>query len=263
MGNLGSREENKSQRKAEIIDAARGLIRRKGQQGGPAFSMRSLAEQAGVSIATPYNLFGSKQAILVSLLDDDFAEFQTGLALIESGGLEAVFEALALMYRQFSGDPDFYRNVFAAISTEAGPELRFVLSGPRYAFWKRLLRDATQAGQLDAEVDPDAFAITLSQIMQANVREWATGYLELEEMDARIRYGVALALSAIATASGAAQLKKRLKTAEKDLQTIWRAVLRQRLHDGKLSEASRMVLADQLKHIGSPILEQPEEETTT
>ncbi len=233
------------------------------QQGASAFTMRSLAEQAGVSIATPYNLFGSKQAILVSLLDDDFAEFQRGLALIESGGLEAVFEALALMHRQFSGDPDFYRNVFAAISTEAGPELRFVLNSPRYAFWKRLLREATQAGLLDAKVDPDAFAITLSQIMQANVREWATGYLELAEMDARIRYGVALSLSAIATRTGAPQLRKRLKAAEQDLQSIWRSVLRQRLREGKLSETSQMVLADQLKHIGTSILEQPEEETTT
>ena len=78
-----------------------------------------------------------------------------------------------------------------------------------------------------------------------------------------VRYGVALALSAIATPDGAPLLKKRLKAAEQDLQTIWRTVLRQRLRDGKLSEASQMVLADQLKHIGTPILDQPEEETTT
>ena len=165
--------------------------------------MRALAEQAGVSIATPYNLFGSKQAILVALLDEDFAEFQTGLALIESGGLEAVFEALALMHRQFSGDPDFYRNVFAAISTEAGPELRFVLSGPRYAFWKRSAQgcDPGRAarrrggpGRVCHHLEPDHAV--------ANVREWATGYLELEEMDAQDPLRRALALSAIATPEG-------------------------------------------------------------
>ena len=257
---MGSREENKTQRKDDILCAARRLMR---QPGGSAFSMRSLAEQAGVSIATPYNLFGSKQAILVALLDEDFSEYQSGLAELESDGLEALFEAVALMLEQFAREPDFYRNVFAAVSSEAGPELRFLLSGPRYVLWKQLIREATRRGALDAGIDPDAFTITLSQLILANVQEWAGGYLELEEMEARIRYGLALVLSAIATEKAMKPLKTKLRTAEKDLQTRWRAVLRERMREGTLSEAARTVLADQLAHIGTNILEQPEEETTS
>ena len=256
---MGSREESKTQRMGDILGAARRLMR---QPGNSAFSMRSLAEHAGVSIATPYNLFGSKQAVLVALLDDDFSEYQKHLAGLESAGLEALFEAVALMHRQFAGEPDFYRNVFAAVSTEAGPELRFVLSGPRYVLWKQMIREATRAGALDASIDPDAFAISLSQLIFANVQEWALGFLELEEMDARIRYGLALALSAIATSGRKAELSVRLRAAEKDLQTLWRATLETRLREGRLNEAARTVLADQLEHIGAPILEQPEEETT-
>ncbi len=255
---MGSREQNKSQRKDDILDAARRLMR---QPGGSAFSMRSLAEQAGVSIATPYNLFGSKQAILVALLDEDFSEYQSSLAGLEGEGLDALFEAVALMLGQFTREPDFYRNVFAAVSSEAGPELRFVLSGPRYVLWKQLIREATLCGSLDAQIDPDAFTITMSQLILANVQEWARGFLELEEMDARIRYGLALVLSAIATEAGRAPLTAKLRAAEKDLQTRWRSVLSERLREGKLSEAARAVLADQLAHVGSTILEQPEEET--
>jgi len=256
---MGSREENKSQRKDDILRAARSLMR---QPGGSAFSMRSLAEQAGVSIATPYNLFGSKQAILVALLDEDFSEYQIGLAGLEHEGLEALFEAVAVMQDQFAREPDFYRNVFAAVASEGGPELRFLLSGPRYVLWKQLIRAATLSGLLNADIDPDAFTITLSQLILANVQEWSRGFLELEEMDARIRYGLALLLSAIATETGKPELNAKLHAAERDLQNRWRAILKERMREGKLSEAARTVLADQLAHIGSTILEQPEEETT-
>jgi AcrR family transcriptional regulator len=257
---LASREQNKSQRKREILSAARVLMR------GPdeaTFSMRALAEEAGVSIATPYNLFGSKQAILVALLDDDLAEYQAELAQLSTEGVDALFDAVALMTRQFAREPDYYRNVFAVVCAEAGPELRFVISGPRYALWKNLLRDATQAGLLDAGIDPDAFAITFSQLLFANVQEWSLGFLELVEMDARIRYGLALALTAVATDRSRRVLTDRLRSAERDLQTLWRAALKARLREGPLDDATRAVLADQLKHVGTPILEQSEEDTVT
>jgi AcrR family transcriptional regulator len=224
--------------------------------------MRALAEQAGVSIATPYNLFGSKQAILVALLDDNLAEYQAELSELTTGGVDALFDAAALMCSQFDGDPRFYRNVFASVAGEAGEELRFLVSGPRYVLWKNLLRDATQEGLLDAEIDPDAFAITLSQLLFANVQEWALGFLELAEMDARIRYGMALALLAIATDKSRPSLKERMQVAEGDLQKLWRAELRKRLAEGRLDESAKAILADQLKHVGTPILEQHREETT-
>ena len=251
---MGSREESKSRRRDDIVRAARSLLR---QPGVAALNMRTLATEAGVSIATPYNLFGSKQAILVAVLDEDFAEYQASLAGLESTGVDALFEAVALMRRQFDEAPDFYRNLFSTVRMEVGPELRFVLSGPRYTLWKNLLRTATEQGLLEADVDPDAFAITLSQLLLSNVQEWAAGYLALDEMDARIRYGVALVLSAVATGQSEAALRTRLREAEGDLQTLWRATLKQRLEEGTLNEAARAVLADQLKHIGTPLLEQP------
>ena len=55
-----------------------------------------------------------------------------------------------------------------------------------------------------ADVDPDAFAITVTQQMFANVQNWAQGQLSLDEMDARMRFGLALSLSAIATRGGEA-----------------------------------------------------------
>jgi AcrR family transcriptional regulator len=57
---LSKREQNKSDKRGQIIKAARELMRIRSSTG---FSMRQLADASGVSLATPYNLFGSKQGI--------------------------------------------------------------------------------------------------------------------------------------------------------------------------------------------------------
>jgi AcrR family transcriptional regulator len=54
-------------RREQILDAARRLIR---ATGGTDFPMRRLAEEAEVSLVTPYNLFGSKSGVLYALLSD-------------------------------------------------------------------------------------------------------------------------------------------------------------------------------------------------
>lgn len=245
---LASHEQNKSQRRHDILTSARALMR---ASGDTAFSMRALAEQAGVSIATPYNLFGSKHAILVAVLDADLAAYQARLEQLHADGVDVLFEAIAIMRDMLASEPDFYRNVIAAVSVDGGPELRFVFSGPRYALWKKLLKDATEAGLLADAMDPDAFTITLSQLMYANVQEWALGFLDLAEMDARIRYGLALLLTAVATDASRAALQKRLQAAEADLQSLWREALRKRLLDGPLEEDERVILADQLEHLSA------------
>lgn len=242
---MSSREAGKNQRRDVIVQAARALMQRTGDMG---FSMRSLAEQAGVSIATPYNLFGSKQAILVAVLNDDLTEYQQALDGLQADAIEVLFEGIALMSAMLGREPEFYRNVICAVSRD-GPEFRHMVGGPRYLIWKRLLRQATQAGLLDSQVDPDAFAIASSQLMVANVLEWAQGALSLEEMTARNQYGLALVLRAIATDASRAQLDAQMRSAEATLQQLWRQVLAERLQRGELDAETRELLADQLKFL--------------
>lgn len=250
---MPSWETAKSQRRDDIVAAARALMRRSGVDG---FSMRVLAEEAGVSIATPYNLFGSKQAILLEVLAADLKAYETALAKMHADEIEVLFRTVEMMADVFAEEPDLYRSVIAAVSRDGGPEFRFMVSGPRYLLWKRLLREATEAGLLRADVDPDAFAITVTQHMFANVLDWAQGNLSLAEMAGRIRYGLALSLVAIATPRSRAQIESRLKSAEIVLQQLWRTTLSARLKEGPLDAETRAVLADQLIHIENRSLEE-------
>ena len=61
---MGLRERRKLERRERILAAAQELIRATGSLG---LSMRALALKAEVSLATPYNLFGSKGAVLHAL----------------------------------------------------------------------------------------------------------------------------------------------------------------------------------------------------
>jgi AcrR family transcriptional regulator len=243
---MSTRDSAKSQRRGDIVAAARKLMR---DSGDPGFSMRSLAENAGVSIATPYNLFGSKQAILLAVLDADLAEYERALAELSADGVDVLFKAIAQMHALLARDPDFYRSMLVAVFRDGGPEFRHMVSGPRYLLWKKLLKQATAAGVLRNDADPDAFAIAVSQLLFSNILDWAHGVLSVEELEARSRYGLALALLALATPPNRAQLERELRAAEADLQRLWRGALARRLRQGPLDEESRALFADQLRHL--------------
>jgi AcrR family transcriptional regulator len=246
---MATRDHAKSQRRDDIVTAARHLMRDSGELG---FSMRSLAERAGVSIATPYNLFGSKQAVLLAVLDADLAEYERALGELSADGVEVLFQAIALVQELIARDPDFYKSMLVAVFRDGGPEFRHMVSGPRYLLWKKLLKQATAAGLLRADADPDAFAIAVSQLLFSNILDWAHGSLGLDELEARCRYGLALALLALATASSRAQIERELCAAESTLQRLWRGALARRLRQGPLDEESRALFADQLRHVAQP-----------
>ena len=55
------RTQRSDERRRRLVQAARELLN---EADGGAFSMSTLAQRAGLSLATPYNLFGSKAAIV-------------------------------------------------------------------------------------------------------------------------------------------------------------------------------------------------------
>ena len=83
---MSKREQNKNDKRGQIIKAARELMRIRSSTG---FSMRQLADASGVSLATPYNLFGSKQGIISAVMDTDLDDFKDRLLSIDSNPIIA------------------------------------------------------------------------------------------------------------------------------------------------------------------------------
>ncbi len=216
---MSNREEAKHSRRRKIVRAARVLMQQTGDTG---FSMRALAEQAGVSIATPYNLFGSKQAIMFAVLDADLEHYQKRLAKVRVDELDVFFKAVSLATTLYSTEPSFYRAVLFAVYNDGGREFRSMFGGPRHVMWRGFVQDAVKAGFLSSDVEPDAFAINLGRTFFSAILEWVSGELSLPELEAWVQYGFALSLSAMSTPLSADRLHDKAVAQQVRLVKLWK-----------------------------------------
>jgi len=144
---IGRREQAKAERRLRIMAAARDLIR---ETGDTNLSMRTIAKRAKVSLATPYNLFGSKRAVVLAVLEDerDFAERFASLRPVNS--IDHLFQALALAVGYYTDDPDFYLTLWKAMLDTNGKEGGGLSTPQRraqsHALWRTLLERAQRDG---------------------------------------------------------------------------------------------------------------------
>lgn len=227
---MATREAAKAQRRRDIVHAARALIRETGQAG---FSMRALADAAGVSIATPYNLFGSKQAIMFAVLDDDMSAYKRRLKRLKTDEIDVFLQAISVATKLYAQEPGFYKTVLFAVYADGGREFRSMFGPPRHAFWKQMVVDAIAAGCLKSDLDSDAFAVTLGHIFFAGILEWVAGELSIEELEARAQFGFALCLLSMAEPPARERLEKKARQLQGRLRKIWKAQhLESRARDG-------------------------------
>jgi AcrR family transcriptional regulator len=96
------------------LDAAERLL----AQGSAAFSMRDLADEAGVSFATPFNQFGSKAAIMLALSARRIALMHERLAraTLPPSAVARVLAAVDIATAVMLASPAVNRAVMGAIS---------------------------------------------------------------------------------------------------------------------------------------------------
>lgn len=209
-------EESKAIRRAAILAAARDLM---SAPDGVSFSMRKLAQLADVSVATPYNLFGSKQAILAALLKEDTKRLETYLDDAAGDELETFFTASAVMSFVYEQHPAYHRNLISTAFQGGGPDARQEMGAAAVQLWQKLVEDAIRAGYLEADVSARVFAVTFGELLLINILIWAHGFISIEEMKARNQFGVSLLLLGIATETGRARLIPYRVEAERILET--------------------------------------------
>jgi AcrR family transcriptional regulator len=203
----GRREAGKIERRQRIIRAARQLIRETGNAG---LSMRALAQRAGVSLATPYNLFGSKRAIVLAVLED-VREFQQRFSSAQSvDPLERIFTAVDIAMDFYLADPPFYRTLWAAVF-DTGDELRDAIFNPeRNAFWQNLVDNAAGAGVLMAAIDRALLGRHLDLLFRAVMLDWVVGDIQPEALAATARMGYALILKGACSPEWSGPLQARI-----------------------------------------------------
>ncbi|HUZ14093.1 MAG TPA: TetR/AcrR family transcriptional regulator [Caulobacteraceae bacterium] len=214
---LGRREAGKAERRQRIIRAARELIRETGNAG---LSMRVLAARAGVSLATPYNLFGSKRAIVLAVLQDvrDFHDRFSHLRATDP--LERIFLAIDIQIEIYLADPAFYKTMWAAVF-DTSDDLRATLWNPkRDAFWRGLIAAAVEAGALTADVNQEWLQRQLDHIFRSIMLDWVVGILAVDAVAPAARHGYALVLKGACAAEWRGPLHARILEGQQRLEQL-------------------------------------------
>jgi AcrR family transcriptional regulator len=208
---MGVREEGKNRRRDKITAAARFLI----QSGESGFRMRALAEEAGVSIATPYNLFGSKRAILAAVMDADLSRFKETLARQNADSLSMFSKTVSIARELIEMDPQFYKNVMLTADARA-PET----DRARLLHWQQLIDNAVADGFILTFADSMALATHLRQLFTMSFSRWARDEVTLKEAEAQVNYAITLSLAGVATPTSKQRLQSGLRTYQETLRTI-------------------------------------------
>ena len=218
VAGLGRREQAKAERRLRIIGAARDLIR---ETGDTNLSMRTIAKRAKVSLATPYNLFGSKRALVLAVLEDERDFAQRFASLHPINAIERIFQALTLAVGYYTDDPDFYRTLWKALLDTKNKEGGGLATPQRlaqsHALWRTLLENAQRGGFLERDVNASVLERNLSYAFNGVMLAWVMGGIATNEMLPTAGYAYALALQGAATRSGRERLQKKVVAYQKQL----------------------------------------------
>jgi len=194
---MSLRESNKQQNRHRILRAAEAIIR---EDGIDRLSMRHLGERAGVSLRTPYNLFGSKTRVLIALLQEPLADvLQDALQAQAGSTLRFVFAALARAHARFTPEERFFRDTYWQVMCSDQQEARSQTIQQALALAQPLIERCVAEGELEAGDDLSAFSRNLTLVAFALFGMWAGSQLSLDELAAEVRYALASSLLSRAT----------------------------------------------------------------
>jgi AcrR family transcriptional regulator len=178
-GAMAQREQAKEQKRARIRAAAAHIIRTGGIE---QLTMRRLAEQAGVSLRTPYNLIGSKTDVLIALIEEaGFDPRKTLTATDNSFVTERLLGALDQIEQFFDSDESFYREVYGGIMASDHPDIRESGVGRVVETCQLLMHQAAALGELKGDTNTEQLGRHLGIQLLAVLGMWGSGFFTNQE----------------------------------------------------------------------------------
>jgi AcrR family transcriptional regulator len=153
---MSIREAQKNTRRRAILDAARSLILEGKDRD---FSMLTLAEKAGVSLVTPYNLFGSKSSILLEIVRQDIYERIVHVEALASESLAEWVAALsATLAEVYYRNRHFYRRMIVTLVAQQNADTQRASLEFSYRTFENALTHLQERGLLPGAVPIDLLA---------------------------------------------------------------------------------------------------------
>lgn len=184
------RQRGVEERRRRLVKAASELIE---ERDDGSFSMPELARRAGLSLATPYNLFGSKAAVLAQVFERLVRGFQRDAGWMSGlAASERIFGVIDRLVQAYQEHGRLFRNLWKALyglDLAGHRQLNLSLSNRIVA---PLVASLAADGLLVQEIAPEAIETTLVRLFDANFEMWAAQDWSPEQLRAQLRTGFAL-----------------------------------------------------------------------
>ncbi|MEM1347901.1 MAG: TetR/AcrR family transcriptional regulator [Myxococcota bacterium] len=170
------REEAKQENREKIKAAALEIIL---TQGMDKLTMRHLAKTAGLSLRTPYNLFGSKADVLLALLEDAMIQLASSIsAESSSSAIERLFHSLSEFERLCGGAREqLYRSVFWGLMTVEQDSGRQAGYAGLASLLQALFAQGVEREELEG--DPQEWGEHFAVLFLSVMGMWASGFFDL------------------------------------------------------------------------------------
>ena len=193
---------SQADRRARIMAGARKLVSR---GGAAALSMRKLADEAGLSVNTIYNLVGDRDAVLGALVELGLTRLATKTShLAESDEpLRAILAMTRAAVKVARADAPLFRALALAVHEHRGQVGVSPLPGMRRAerMALPLLERAQASGAIEAEIDIVRLGRRLHDGFFAVLESWAARSTRDIGFEDEAVYSATLTLLAAATYS--------------------------------------------------------------
>lgn len=202
---LSKREKSIADRKQRILEAARSII---ATDGFDALTTRGIAEMAGVTPPTLYNLVGDKTAIISAMAAASIEELWYRLEFDRRGTPLGMADAVIdEAYAQLMEQPEFSRASLLALDRVGIAFAYDPLREDAGAYAARrsvqmaqhACEAAIEAGQLRGNLDPHELGLQMFAAYRAALDDWLHEAIDTDEMLRRQRIGFYTVLSADAS----------------------------------------------------------------
>lgn len=166
-----SRAERRAESEQRLLDATMTLVAHRGTE---ATSLADIAREAGCSRGLPAYLFGSKQGLLLAVVEEILGRFRDEHlrpALHGKVGLDAVLTTVRVFLEALRDPGDAGRAYQVLIGEAVGPQREF--AAPINALHRSvqsrfvvMLRDGVARHEIDPDLDLDAFAWSLVSMLR-------------------------------------------------------------------------------------------------
>jgi AcrR family transcriptional regulator len=161
--------------------------------------MRELALRAGLSEATPYNLFGTKTEILRAVYLDQASDLQGSFIAFQcKGGFETVMQTVDNIVSLIVNNAKFYRSLAKALSNVDPLDIRSEFVPNTDKIFLPLVEKLIQDRQLVTKISPNLIGLALMRIFLANFVQWASYQWEPRYFLKQLKIGFAFCMLGLA-----------------------------------------------------------------